>query len=115
MRTEEKSAGLPDTARPTTRGAGVLAVRVSLSGVITVQGDDPLLTTAQCAERAGVKPNTWRTFVRDGYVPAADDPGDLEVSANRRSPKWRASTVERFMAARPGRGRKWATSEELAG
>lgn len=107
MTARKESAGQPDTARPTNGGAGSLVIRVTLGGEIQLQGDEPdlLLTVAQCAARIGVKPVTWRGYVRDGYVPPADHPGDLEVSANRRSPKWRASTVDAYQANRPGRGR----------
>jgi hypothetical protein len=101
-----KSAGPPDTARPTFAGAGDVAVRVTLGGEVVVAPDpDPWLTSAQCAERIGVKPGTWRTLVRDGYAPRADDPGDPASPANRRTHRWRTSSVDRFVANRPGQGK----------
>lgn len=66
----------------------------------TVSADE-LLTGAQCAELVGVKPSTWRSLVRQGYAPAADDPG--LGPANRRIGRWYRSTVLAFIAQRPGR------------
>jgi hypothetical protein len=64
--------------------------------------NDPLLNAKQCAELAGMPPGNWRSLVNAGWAPTADDPGDLEVSANRRNPKWRRSTVARFLVTRRG-------------
>jgi len=101
-----KSAGQPDTARPTNGGAGSLVVRVTLGGEIQLQGEEPepMLTGRQCAELLGVKPSTWRVLVRDGYAPPADDK-DLDRPEGCRLPRWRLSTFETFKANRPGRGR----------
>lgn len=65
---------------------------------------DPLLTGAQAAQRLGLVPSTWRSYVARGYAPAPDDPGDLSASANRRNPRWRASSVDRFKANRLHQG-----------
>ena len=56
---------------------------------------DDRLTVAQAAERAGVKPATWRAYVARGQAPAADG------SHDQRTPWWLASTVDRWLAARP--------------
>lgn len=64
---------------------------------------DPMLTGPEAAERCGLAASTWRSYVRSGYVPPADDPDD-DRPANRRSPRWRQSTVDRFMANRAGQG-----------
>lgn len=87
---ERESAGQPDTARPTLEEAGVQS--------------DPLLGGPEVAERIGVSPGTWRSLIRDGYTPPPDEP-DAERSANARRPKWRASTIDAWQAARPGRGK----------
>lgn len=76
------------------------------SGVFS--GEDPMLTSAQAAMRADVTPGSWRAMVSDGTVPPADDPGDVSVPANRRSPKWKTSTVDRYVATRRVRRRKSA-------
>jgi hypothetical protein len=69
--------------------------------VVDVEQQDPLLTGAECAALAGVAAATWRSLVRGGYAPKADDPGVGPV--NRRTPRWRRSSVERFIRDRPGR------------
>jgi hypothetical protein len=66
---------------------------------------DPLLTGPEAAALAGIAPATWRSYVARGYVPPADDPDDGRP-ANRRSPRWLTSTVERFAANRIGQGRR---------
>lgn len=81
-----------------------MAVRISAAGgEIAVTGRDeldPLLTTAQAADMAGMRPDSWRSLVRSGHIPVADDPGDMSAPANRRAPKWRRSTVYRYMVGR---------------
>lgn len=80
----------------------MVAVRISnTTGDITVTEPlDPWLTTAQASELAGVTAGSWRSLVKRGYVPAPDDPGDLTADAHRRNPRWRRSTVHRYMATR---------------
>jgi len=103
-------AGRPDTARPGSRGAGFVAVRVSAGGEVRVTGesaDDPLLTRAQIGELLDMSPSAWSALVTQGIAPKADDPGDLSVSVYRRTPKWRLSTVEFYkLTHRPRRKRK---------
>lgn len=80
-----------------------MAVRISPKEGITVTGRDeldPLMSTAEAAGLAGMRPDSWRSLVRSKRIPVADDPGDLSVSANRRNPRWRRSTVHRYMATR---------------
>jgi predicted DNA-binding transcriptional regulator AlpA len=59
---------------------------------------DPLLSLLQMAERAGVEPGTMRKYRSQGRLPPPDD-----VSVPGR-PRWRASTLDTWMKARPGRG-----------
>jgi predicted DNA-binding transcriptional regulator AlpA len=56
-----------------------------------------LLTTADVAALAGVKPKTLRTYVLRGSIPA---PGRIG-----RTLVWPPDVIERWLAGRPGRGR----------
>jgi hypothetical protein len=58
------------------------------------------LTVAQAAERAGVATSTWRSYVARDQAPKPDGAYDA------RTPWWWASTVDTWMGARPGRGRR---------
>ncbi|ONH24883.1 helix-turn-helix transcriptional regulator [Pseudofrankia asymbiotica] len=60
--------------------------------------DDPLIGYAEMAERAGVKASTLRSYRRKGLLPPPDD----ESVPDR--PRWRTSTYEAWMRARPGHG-----------
>lgn len=73
---------------------------------------DDLLTGPQVAALLGVKAATWRGYVSRGQAPAPDDPDDGRP-AERRTPRWRRSTVETWREAR--RGQEWrrgVTSDE---
>jgi len=59
---------------------------------------------AGAAAICGIKPSTWRTYVDRGQAPAPDDP-DTDTVQQRRRPRWRRATVERWHAGRPGPGR----------
>lgn len=72
---------------------------------IAAASSDPLLTGPEAAARIGITAGTWRSYVKRGYAPAADVPDD-ERPANRRSPRWLASTVDHFTANRRGQGRR---------
>lgn len=74
---------------------------------------DPLLAGPQVAGRLGITAATWRGYVGRGQAPPADDPGDLDQPANRRTPKWRESTIERWDAER--RGQAWRAGITSAG
>lgn len=65
-------------------------------------GPDSLLTGAQIADVLGIVPATWRSLVRSGHAPRPDDPGVGAV--NRRTPRWKISTIAEFRRTRPGRG-----------
>lgn len=56
-------------------------------------GDEALLSYAEIAELAGIRPSTLRAYRRRGYLPLPD-----EMLADR--PRWRRSTVERWLRAR---------------
>ena len=99
--------GPPDTARSGST-AGVVVARVSVPfdgrvfvGEVTVDPDE-LLTGPECARLLEIDPATWRSYVRKGYIPPADDPGVGPV--NRRTPKWRLATVREFKQSRRGQG-----------
>lgn len=98
--------GAPDTPRCGSDGVTVDRVVVPFRGGL-MRGDvvaDPerLLTGPQVAASLGMTPGAWRKAVSKGYAPAADDPGEGPV--NRRTPRWRVSTVREFKL----RGRKGA-------
>ncbi|WP_026311325.1 hypothetical protein [Parafrankia elaeagni] len=54
---------------------------------------DPLMYVTEVASRLCLTPSSWRAYVADGTAPPPDDP-DLDRPANRRRPRWRASTVD---------------------
>jgi len=113
----------PDSVRSAPRGAGMMRVRVGVSGGITVEpesvpdsapreGDiwaDPnrlLYTEEVCALlNPPMTPDTWRSVVRRGSAPKPDDP-DLGTPVNRRRPRWKLSTVVRYQHERKPRRRK---------
>jgi hypothetical protein len=60
------------------------------------------LTVAEAAKRAGVTPATWRSYVAREQAPKADGQHD------KRTPWWWDSTVDTWLAGKPGRGRRRA-------
>lgn len=58
-----------------------------------------LWTVQQCAEFVGVKPPTWRAYVKRGQAPAP-------LRRFGRTPIWDATTVRQWKEERPGQGRK---------
>ncbi len=67
----------------------------------TVSDDDPLIGYAEMGRRAGIRPGTLSGYLQAGRLPRPDD-----VSVFDR-PRWRLSTFERWMASRPGPGRRF--------
>ncbi|MFD5881054.1 hypothetical protein [Streptomyces yangpuensis] len=74
---------------------------------------DPLLDTEGVAERIGVEQAaTVRVYLKRTRKRIADGlpvrPQDLPLPDEtiRRSPAWHASTIDRWMASRPGRGHR---------
>lgn len=65
---------------------------------------DELLTGKEVAQLLEIDPATWRTYVRRGYAPKADDPGVGPV--NRRTPRWRLETVREYRLNRKGQGHR---------
>ncbi len=57
--------------------------------------DDPLLTVAEMARRAGVTPGTLYSYRGKGMLP---EPDDLYWPDR---PRWRTSTFNEWMASRP--------------
>lgn len=58
-----------------------------------------LLDAESAAARARVKRGTWTSYVARGQAPRPDE-RDLRTG----SPRWRESTVDEWLAARPGQG-----------
>ncbi len=78
----------------------VVRVRAVSGEIVMAELEDPLLTGKEVAARLGITPAGWRSTVSAGYAPAADDPGDMSVPVNRRSPRWRVSSVDKFVQER---------------
>jgi hypothetical protein len=73
-------------------------------------GDDPLMTAAQVGSAIGWQPKSWRAEVTKGRGPAPDDADDADGRhPMRRTPRWRLSTVKRYIDSRPGRG-NWTSN-----
>ncbi|RZU46681.1 hypothetical protein EV385_6758 [Krasilnikovia cinnamomea] len=72
--------------------------------------DDPLLWSEDAAKRAHLARSTWSYYKHKNLLPPPDDPDDehqgTDVSKYRRRPRWRASTVDAFVANRLGRGHR---------
>ena len=60
--------------------------------------DDSMLTVRDVAARLGLAVSTVQTDRRDGRLPEPD-------GLVGRVPWWRPATIDRWQAARPGRGR----------
>lgn len=69
---------------------------------------DPLLTIADIVKQFDkMAEATWRSYVSRGRAPQPDDPDDANGRpANRRTPRWRQSTIDRWKNTR--RGQDWA-------
>lgn len=68
--------------------------------LVNMTDDDPLISYAEMARRAGVTPGTMRSLSAQRYLPAPDD-----TSVSDR-PRWRLSTFERWITSRLGPGRR---------
>lgn len=68
---------------------------------------EPKLYTRQAAERAGVQPSTWRAYCspRDGRPPRGPKPDGTDVRDGHAMPYWYPSTVDAWLAGRPGQGK----------
>ncbi len=62
---------------------------------VPLNDDDPLLTIAEMARRAGVTPGTLYSYRRKGMLP---EPDDLYWPDR---PRWRTSTFDKWMKSRP--------------
>lgn len=72
-----------------------------MSGEVSVDPDE-LLTGPEVCRLLEISGSTWRTYVKRGYAPPADDPG--VGPPNRRTPRWRLETVREYLLARSGQG-----------
>lgn len=71
-------------------------------------GPDRLLTGPQVAKLLGIDPSSWRTAQWRKVAPPPDDPGhggDEGMPANRRTPRWKVSTIAEYRKERRRRGR----------
>ena len=58
------------------------------------------------AERADMKPSTWRAYCspRRGQPPRGPAPDGTDLDRGHARPWWRPETVDAWVANRPGRG-----------
>lgn len=63
------------------------------------------------AEYVGVSVNAWRPYVARGQAP---QPDRREISGGHAMPVWNTATLDEWMRARPGRGRKRADGEQVS-
>lgn len=63
--------------------------------------DDEVIGNDAAAAYVGVKPDTWRPYVKRGQAPA---PERVEVRGGHALPVWRRTTLDAWMATRPGPG-----------
>jgi predicted DNA-binding transcriptional regulator AlpA len=69
---------------------------------------DPLLTVREVAGVLGVTAGAVRSLRSQGYLPEPDEP-DEETVPNRRTPRWRTSTITTWLE--DGRPRARAIGE----
>jgi len=62
---------------------------------------DELIGNEAAAAYVGVNVNTWRPYVKRGQAPAPDR---REISGGHALPVWKKTTLDRWMASRPGQG-----------
>lgn len=67
---------------------------------------DGYLTSAQAAQRAGVKTSTWSSYVSRGQAP------EPHTYIDRRTPLWTPEQLDQWAAGRRGQG--WRRREERA-
>jgi hypothetical protein len=92
------TTGNDGSDRPVGHSAGEPKPDFRLAPAFGGRPGDEKLTTKAAAERAGVKPKTWSSYVRRGYAPQPDDGYD------RRTPWWWASTIDEWKKGRKGQG-----------
>lgn len=87
-------------------------------GVVVKQDDDPYLDTEGVAKQAGVATESVRIYLkrtrrrlRGGQALRPQDLPDADRTLGR-SPVWRQSTIDAWLAARVGRGRPRSSSED---
>ena len=77
--------------------------------VAEAQHDDPYLDTLEVAKLVGVTYNTARFYLQQARAnrrSGTSKPGDMPEPDRifGRSPAWRRSTIEAWLASRPGQG-----------
>lgn len=68
------------------------------------------LSVADVAERAGVDPRTVRSYAARGYLPAG-----TPCPCCGLGPTWEPAEIGRWLANRPGQGRRRAVTEPREG
>jgi hypothetical protein len=62
---------------------------------------DELIGNDQAAAYVGLKPGTWRPYVRTGHAPP---PHRRETRGGHALPVWTRAALDEWQANRPGRG-----------
>lgn len=57
-----------------------------------------LLRVSDIAQMAEILPGDFRSRVQRGKAPKPDDPGDLSLPPQRRSPGWHQDTIDPWLA-----------------
>jgi predicted DNA-binding transcriptional regulator AlpA len=86
--------GLPVAGHVTTRGFWHPG---RADGCAKCEAGDDLLGYAEISQRTGIGVATLRKYKSDGHLPPPDAPGAPD------RPRWRRSTVERWLRERPGK------------
>lgn len=63
--------------------------------------DEEIIGNDAAAAYVGVQPGTWRPYVKRGRAP---QPDRREVAGGHALPVWKRSTLDRWLANRPGQG-----------
>lgn len=65
------------------------------------KGDELIVGNAAAAAYVGLRPDTWRPYVKRGKAP---QPDDRVISGGFALPAWRRSTLDSWIRSRPGQG-----------
>lgn len=96
-------SGKEHSALPEPAPSVVPVARPSAGPLDDVDGQE-WLTAAQAAARAGISLSTWSAYRLRGHPRGNPVPGWERRDPDTGVMQWRASTVEAWIARRPGRG-----------
>lgn len=73
------------------------------------ESDEEIVGNDAAAAYVGVRPGTWRPYVLRGKAP---EPDRREISSGHALPVWKRSTLDEWLAARPGQGARTDLPQE---